>query len=566
MKLIKFSWRNICSYGNKTQEFTVSENPQLILVEGKNGSGKSSIKEALTVSLYGKSAVRKTRDIPNRINRNAYTVNEFITSSGDHVKIERGIDPNFTNLEINGSSYNLPDKRKVDLFLEDELIKLPFSVFSNTISLSFEDFKSFIKLTPTDKRKIVDKIFGTDILTDMLVKTKDESKENSRDLEFLNTDILNNTDILEKSQEQLEILKNAVNEKKDIEIDTKNKDIVKKETEKDKLNVDLDKFLKILSSNKEDLQKCKDTLSKNNAALLEIDKKLKIYDNNKCPHCLSNLTDDSHIKIKDAIISKREIFENKIPNIEKSIKKSFNDVKDIDDSSKTVKNNIYNLDIEISSLKSDIKSLKSSGSDQTSSLLKIISEIQKKIDASSIEIDKKTKKQLILTEVEELLSDSGIKRALMDRIIPVLNAKILKISKQLEFKFSFEFNNAFDAIISHMGEEISSDSLSTGEQKKMNLIVLLSMLELIKMKHHQVNMLFLDEIFSSLDKESIYMTIEILKEFSQCHNLTIFVISHDPLPEELFDKKIMITKDNFFSEMNILSKNKSERTKLEQIV
>ena len=141
----------------------------------------------------------------------------------------------------------------------------------------------------------------------------------------------------------------------------------------------------------------------------------------------------------------------------------------------------------------------------------------------------------------------------MERIIPVLNAKIVKISKQLEFKFSFEFNNAFDAIISHMGEEISPESLSTGEQKKMNLIVLLSMLELIKMKHHQVNIMFLDEIFSSLDKESIYMTIEILKEFSDLHGLTIFVISHDTLPEELFDEKIMISKNNFFSEMTVSS-------------
>ncbi len=75
MRLLKLSWRNICSYGNKLQEFTFSDKPELILVEGKNGSGKSSIKEALTISLYGKSAVRKTKDIPNRVNKNAQTHN-----------------------------------------------------------------------------------------------------------------------------------------------------------------------------------------------------------------------------------------------------------------------------------------------------------------------------------------------------------------------------------------------------------------------------------------------------------------------------------------------------------
>lgn len=566
MKLIKFCWRNVCSYGNKIQEFNVSKNPELILVQGKNGSGKSSIKEALTVSLYGKSAVRKTKDIPNRVNKNAYTLNEFISSNGDHVKIERGIDPNFTNLEINGNPYNLPDKRKVDLFLEEELINLPFSVFTNTISLSFEDFKSFIKLTPTDKRKIVDKIFGTDVLTKMSIETKEDSKNNTKDIQFLNTDILNNQDILETSENQLRLLEESTNEKNDIEISNKTNEISKNTKEKSEISKKLKEISIEIGKHNSELYKYRDVLSRNTAALAEIDKKLDIYDKNKCPHCLSDLTSSSNLKIKEAILQKKNIFLEKVPNIEESINKYLKLIDICENNNNSTQNKIYELDMKISTLKSEISSLKKSNNNQNSSLVKVINEIKKKIEASTIEINKKTKKQEILTEVEELLSDNGIKKELMDRIVPVLNSKILKISKQLEFKFSFEFDSSFDAIISHMGEEISSDSLSTGEQKKMNLIVLLSMLELIKMKHHQVNMLFLDEIFSSLDKESIYMTIEILKEFSKDHSITIFVISHDPLPEELFDKKITIKKDNFFSEMNISSKKHLEETKIKEIV
>jgi exonuclease SbcC len=553
MKLVKFSWRNICSYGNKLQEFSLSDSSQLILVEGKNGSGKSSIKEALTVALYGKSAVRKTRDIPNRINKNAYTLSEFITSSGDTVKIERGIDPNFTNLDINGMAHNLPDKRRVDSFLEEELIKLPFSVFSNTISLSFEDFKSFIKLTPTDKRKIIDKIFGTDVLTEMLNKTKEDSRENKKEIEILSIDIENNSEILENSQEQLNLLNQKLNEKKDNEISEKKLKIKTKEKAKGKRSEDLSSTVTLLRDARAKLQGAKEILVKNNAALVEISKKIAIYDKNKCPHCLSDLTDDSHVKIRDAILSKKEIFENKVPNIEKTIKECAKKVKKEEQKSDSYKSAISNLSLEINSLLSNIDELKKDDGEQNKTLEKIIKDIGAKIDHSTEQISKKRKKQNIITEMEELLSDSGIKQALMERIIPVLNAKIVKISKQLEFKFSFEFNNVFDATISHMGEEISPDSLSTGEQKKMNLIVLLSMLELIKMKHHQVNIMFLDEIFSSLDKESIYMTIEILKEFSDLHGLTIFVISHDTLPEELFDEKIMISKNNFFSEMTVSS-------------
>jgi DNA repair exonuclease SbcCD ATPase subunit len=145
MKLLELSYKNILSYGNLLQTFTFTDEPQLILVEGENGSGKSSIKEALTVSIYGRSAIRKMKDIPNWINKNAMTSIKFLTNSGETVELTRGIEPNFSDIKINGAHFNLPDKRKVDEFIEDELTKIPFSVFCNTISLSFDDFKSFCR-------------------------------------------------------------------------------------------------------------------------------------------------------------------------------------------------------------------------------------------------------------------------------------------------------------------------------------------------------------------------------------------------------------------------------------
>ena len=177
MRLSEFSYRNILSYGNKLQTFKFTDGPKLILVEGENGAGKSSIKEALTVSIYGRSAIRKMKDIPNWINKNAYTNIKFETTLGEQIELDRGIDPNFSNIKINGSVFNLPDKRKVDEFIEEELSKIPFSVFCNTISLSFDDFKSFVNLTKDDKRKIVDRIFGIDILSDMRAKVKESLRE-----------------------------------------------------------------------------------------------------------------------------------------------------------------------------------------------------------------------------------------------------------------------------------------------------------------------------------------------------------------------------------------------------
>ncbi len=554
MKLLKLSWRNICSYGNKIQEFIFSEEPELILVEGKNGSGKSSIKEALTISIYGKSAIRKTKDIPNRANKNAYTCAEFLSSTGKSIKLERGIDPNYIDLTIDGSSHNLPDKRKVDMFVEEELLDLPFSVFTNTISLSFEDFKSFIKLTPTDKRKIVDRIFGTDVLTEMSSVVKDDSRENKTSIEFIKSDIESSNETLEKSKNQLESLKIDISEENNKQV-SENKNIISQKTSdlnklKDSNKLTLNK-LKTVS---EDLTKIIETFSKNKAALSEISKKLDIYELNKCPHCLSDLTNEDHNKIKLAILEKKELFENKIPDLEKRINELSSEKKNLNENIDKHRSNSSKLDLEIINLKQAIENLKSKkDSKQTGALEKIVLDIEQKILKSEQKLTGFTKKQDLFADMLDFLSETGIKQTLMDKIIPMLNSKILTISKKLDFMFSFEFDNSFNPTISQIGEEIAPDSLSTGEQKKMNLIVLLAMLEVIKMKNHQVNVLFLDEIFSGLDKESIYKTIEILKDFSNEHNLSIFVISHDPLPEELFNKKISIEKKNFFSEMSIMS-------------
>ncbi len=63
--------------------------------------------------------------------------------------------------------------------------------------------------------------------------------------------------------------------------------------------------------------------------------------------------------------------------------------------------------------------------------------------------------------------------------------------------------------------------------------------------------MFLDEIFSSLDRNNVYKAIEILKEYSEKYGMTIFVVSHESLPEEFFNSRIEVTTNDHFSEMKI---------------
>jgi DNA repair exonuclease SbcCD ATPase subunit len=552
MKILELSFKNVLSYGNKLQTLKISDEPQLVLVEGENGSGKSTIKEALTVSLYGKSAIRKNKDIPNWINKNAFTEIKFLTSSGEKVEISRGIEPNFSEIKINGVSHNLPDKRRVDEFVEDELLKVPFTVFCNTISLSFDDFKSFINLSNSDKRKIIDRIFGIDILTDMRQVVKENLKEYRKSAEIISSQIDKNRHTLENSQAQLKKLQEKIEDR----IVNESRDISNKIKEQDSLLlIKKEKFQEIkgqIDSLQKEVNLVRDqiNLAKNNIS--NISEKLDIFNKNRCPHCFSDLTSDASLKIKETLLAKKEEFDKSIPELRLKFTELTASLNTEIDTQNLLKSEYYQIQALLNQLNQDLKRISNfQKSDESESILKIIDSIESEIEKDATLLLNENSNINLYLSLDDLLSDNGIKKELINKIIPTLNSRILEISKRLEFKFNLEFNNEFDPQISYLGLNISPESLSSGQRKKMNLIVLLSFIELIKMKHSSMNIMFLDEIFSSLDKNNVYMAIQILKEYSEKYGLTIFVVSHEALPEEFFSAKIKVSNKNHFSDIVI---------------
>ena len=553
MKLSEFSYRNILSYGNKLQTFKFDDHPGLILVEGENGSGKSSIKEALTVAIYGRSAIRKMKDIPNWINRNAYTNVKFTTSAGEVIDLDRGIEPNFSDIKINGAHFNLPDKRKVDEFIEDELAKIPFSVFCNTISLSFDDFKSFVNLNKEDKRKIVDRIFGIDILSDMRTKVKDELRENKRDLEILESTSTQNSTNLVSYTTQLSTLKDKIEKKKSElsdqlvgKIDLASQELVLAKSNYTLIKTQIENLTKLKNTITESLNKIK-------LDIRDLSTRLKLYSQNRCPHCLNDLHSNSSIEIKDKIEIKLLKLQEALPTKQSEFDTANDSITDLLLEKGEAESEYYRVKATLESLQASLEAAQeTNGSDELSSIEEIISDLRNKIKSDSQKITDFTETKNLYLNLDDLLSDSGIKKTMIDKIIPTLNARIHEISEKLEFKFQFEFDSEFNPFIMHLGMQISPESLSSGQRKKMNLIVLLAFIEIIKMKHSNMNVMFLDEIFSSLDKSNVYRAISILKEYSEKYGMTIFVVSHEALPEELFDYRIQVKQKDHFSEMEII--------------
>jgi DNA repair exonuclease SbcCD ATPase subunit len=156
-----------------------------------------------------------------------------------------------------------------------------------------------------------------------------------------------------------------------------------------------------------------------------------------------------------------------------------------------------------------------------------------------------------LETVEAVLGEDGVKNLAMKTILPSLNQNISNMSKQMHLPYSVKFNDKFDCVINALGEEINPRSMSTGERKKADFIIIIALLKILKIRYPSLNILFLDEIFSSVDSAGVYEIVKILNEVSKENNLNTWVINHTELPMELFDKKVEAIKEGGFSKLII---------------
>ncbi len=547
MKIKKLEWRNFSSYGNRIQELNFTNEPGLYQIVGENGAGKTTISQVIAFGLYGKVEGKKLKDIPNRINGNAW-VRITLDHIGDDIVIERGLDPNIFKLFIGGKEFDQAGNRTVQDYLNDDILGIPYYVFNNTISLSINDFKSFIKMTPQDKRGIIDKIFGFHILNQMREILKGETKKLKESVDNLNARITSLASTIKNSSDEMENLANQ------IEDESQNKIEELKESLKTFENLQVlhsDKINEFRENEKELISNLRES---NNLSIefgnkiREIERKLKLYDSNQCPTCESSLETDFHQDLKSALMVEKGSVENKL----ESIKTSLNELQKLEIASNTTRNDLIEKGGKIKNklevIKNSIKELeRKKGDKQVESLQRIIDSLTKDQDDLSQQKFKQEERHNWFRSIDEILGEKGVKQMAIRTILPSLNSEILELLRKMNLSYQVIFDEEFNASIYHMGIEIPVQTLSTGEMKKVDFVVLIAILKLMKMKFSSINLLFLDELFSSVDPEGVHSILSVLKSITSELGLNIFVINHAPMPHEIFDWKLDISKKNNFS-------------------
>lgn len=552
MKIKKVEWKNFASYGNRKQILEFPDEPSLFQVIGENGSGKSSISQVITFAFYGKVEGKKLGDIPNRINGNAWVRVEF-ESDGKNIAVERGLEPSLFDLYIDGMKYDQAGQRTVQDYLSEDILGIPYYVFNNTILLSINDFKSFIKMSVQDKRAIVDKIFGFHILNQMRDALKEESKKIKESMDNLSGQMTSIKNSIEKSHSEMESLASEIEEKSKERLGSLNESLEAFIKLQEIHSQKITDFKKIESEFNSSNLSANQSLTEARTKMKDISRRLSLYESDKCPTCESPLDTDFHSDVKNGLEVESKKMESNLSEIESlilDIRKKETDINstksDLRDKGNKISAKIIEINREIESL-----SHKKGRDEQLGALKRIIDNLESDSQSIQSESFKVEEKSNWIKTLDDILGEKGVKQLAIRTILPSLNSEILDLLGQMHLDYQVVFDEEFKATIYHMGIEIPVQTLSTGEMKKVDFVVLVAIMKLMKLKFSSINLLFLDELFSSVDPDGIYSIVKILQKITRELGLNIFVINHAPMPHEIFDWKLEVKKMNNFSTIAI---------------
>jgi DNA repair exonuclease SbcCD ATPase subunit len=291
-----------------------------------------------------------------------------------------------------------------------------------------------------------------------------------------------------------------------------------------------------------------------NSEIKSAQKDIDLYDSGKCPTCATDFNTNHFISLKDTLIEKKRGLESIRAEIEsnmKLIRERQTKLQTLSDSTTKYFNDINYL---LKNYKTQIDKLESQREREKGESNSNVVEFENTINELNIRkgrgIEHQTlcrEKEAYYKELSKIFGEDGVKRSIIAGIIKPINHFINGNISKMNLPFQVELDETFTAQIKQFGMSIEQDSLSTGETKLINLSILTAYLKLIRTKKN-INILFLDEVFSSIDIENIEKILNLLKSFANEYKINIFVVHHAMMNEELFDRILRIDK-NVFTEI-----------------
>lgn len=545
-------WQNFLSTGNSFTQVDFTRNRSTLIV-GENGSGKSTILDALSFALYGKPFRKINKpQLINSINQKGLEVGLEFTIGSKHYRVRRGIKPNIFEVYQNGTLINQDAESKdYQEMFEKNILKLNHKSFSQIVILGSASFVPFMQLSAANRREIIEDLLDIQIFSTMNVLLKDKIADNKSSI----VDIDYN---LKLTGEKIDMLKKHINILK-----TNNDELIKQkqikikeyESEIEKVSAEIETNTneqKTLNTSISDQSKVQTKLRTLETLATQLDSKISklekevefFTDHNDCPTCRQGIEHEH----KEDIIKRDNTQINEVREGKAKLAEEYNKLnarlseiaqilQKISDLNTIISNSnvqistwnkfIVDLKAEITDLEKDVSS-----NEDTSEELKGLKDTLKELLQQREQL---VKDKQVLDVAAILLKDTGIKTKIIKQYIPIMNKLINKYLASMDFFVNFELNENFEEVIkSRFRDEFSYESFSEGEKMRIDLALLFTWRAIAKLRNSaSTNLLIMDEVFdSSLDNAGTDEFLKILQSLTSDTNT--FIISHKG--DQLFDK------------------------------
>jgi len=566
------------SVGNQTQAVDFDKE-QLTLVLGenldqggddsgsRNGTGKTTIINALSYALYGKALTNiRANNLINKTNSKGMLVTLQFEKNNNEYRIERGRGPNFFKFYVNNQESLIDESQGDSRQTQDDvntLLGMSHDMFKHIVALNTYT-EPFLSMRTNDQRAIIEQLLGITILSEKADTLKDQVRQTKEAItsETLKIEAIqtanskiettigslqsNQKAWLSKRTSDTMRLQEAINELEHLDIDSELEAHEKLQNWNEHNNAIL-ALRKELSTLEPALVRADKSVEKVNKDILEIE-------DATCYTCGQELHADKKEEIslrKSKELEDALAYQTEITGKVKDVTVALQEIGDINGKPTTY----YETAKEAYEHRQNVDSLKQaweSKKDEEDPYQKQIDELN---NSAIQEINWNIVNELTdFKEHQEFLlklltnKDSFIRKKIIDQNLAYLNNRLTYYLDKLGLPHQVLFQNDLNVEITQLGQDLDFDNLSRGERNRLILGLSFAFRDVWESLYQGVNLLFIDELIDSgMDTAGVENSLGVLKKMAREREKNIYLISHKDELIGRVNHVLRVVKENGFT-------------------
>ena len=579
IKVKDLTVKNFMSVGNQTQAVDFNKE-QLTLVLGenldqggddagsRNGTGKTTIINALSYALYGNALTNiKRNNLINKTNSKGMLVTLHFEKDGTDYRIERGRSPNIMKFFVNDEEQELIDEsqgdsRKTQEFLNG-LLGMSHDMFKHIVALNTYT-EPFLSMRQNDQRAIIEQLLGITLLSEKAESLKEQIKH-TRDaiteetakiegIQTANSKIENTIESLQSTQKAWLAKKKNDSAKLTKSIDElEHLDIDKELDAHDKL-ANWNEHNTAIMALKKEHSTLEPALQRANKSVEKLKKDIADLEDATCYACGQTLHEDKKAEIEETKTKELDDslqYLNEIKTKLEEVVKGLEDIGDINGKPKT----FYETAKEAYEHRQNVDSLKTALANKDSEEDPYEAQIQELRNTAIQEVSWDTINTLTnFKEHQEFLlklltnKDSFIRKKIIDQNLAYLNNRLTYYLDKLGLPHQVVFLNDLAVQITQLGQDLDFDNLSRGERNRLILGMSFAFRDVWESLYQNINLLFIDELIDSgMDASGVENSLAVIKKMGRERSKNVFLISHKDELVGRVNHVMKVIKENGFT-------------------